>query len=100
MMSPTLVIADGTRVMMSSGPTGGRLEDIAIGGVAGRPCVVASVDQLALDSWCLQNLLGRDPAPLSYLSMAYAKFGRDAGRIVAPSWQDYRAAGQLAEIRL
>jgi uncharacterized protein (DUF362 family) len=100
MMSPTLVIADGTRVMMSSGPTGGRLEDIKIGGVAERPCVVASVDQLACDSWCLQNLLGRDPAPLAYLSMAYEKFGQDPGRIVTHSWQDYRDRGLIAEIRL
>lgn len=100
MMSPTLVIVDGTRVMMSSGPTGGRLEDIKIGGVAERPCVVASVDQLACDSWCLQNLLGRDPAALAYLNMAYTKFSQDPGRIVAASWQEYRDRGQIAEIRL
>jgi uncharacterized protein (DUF362 family) len=100
MMSPTLVIVDGTRVMMSSGPTGGRLEDVKLGGVAGRPCVLASVDQLACDSWCLQNLLGRDPAALAYLSMAYDKFGHDPDRIVAPNWQDYRDRGQIAEVRL
>jgi len=100
MMSPTLVVVDGTRVMMSSGPTGGRLEDIKIGGIAERPCVVASVDQLACDSWCLQNLLGRDPASLAYLNMAYDKFGQDPGRIVAPSWQDYRDRGLIAEVRL
>lgn len=100
MMSPTLVIADGTRVMMTSGPTGGRLEDIKIGGVAGRPCVVASVDQVACDSWCLQNLLGRDPAGVAYLSMAYEKFGQDPGRIVTHSWQDYRDRGLIEEITL
>jgi uncharacterized protein (DUF362 family) len=100
MMSPTLIIADGTRVMMSSGPTGGRLEDVRLGGVTGRPVIVAGVDQLACDSWCLQNLLGRDPAALAYLNMAYAKFGQDPGRLVTHSWQDYRDRGQIAEVRL
>ncbi|MCL2330077.1 MAG: DUF362 domain-containing protein [Phycisphaerae bacterium] len=100
MMSPTLVIADGTRVMMSSGPTGGRLEDVKPGGITGRPVVVASVDQLALDSWCLQNLLGRDPAALAYLNMAYEKFSQDPGRITAHSWQDYRSQNLIAEVRL
>lgn len=100
MMSPTLVIIDGTRVMMTSGPTGGRLEDVKIGGVAERPCIVASVDQLACDSWCLQKLLGRDPAALSYLSMGFDKFGSDPDRIVAHSWQDYRDRGLIREIRI
>jgi len=100
MLSPTLVIVDGTRVMMTSGPTGGRLEDVKIGGITGRPCVVASVDQLACDSWCLQNLLGRDPASLAYLNMAYEKFGQDPGRLVTHSWQDYRERGLIAESRL
>lgn len=100
MMSPTLIVADGTRVMMSSGPTGGRLEDVKPGGITGRPVVVASVDQLACDSWCLQNLLGRDPAALTYLNMAFAKFGNDPGRIVAHSWQDYKSQKLIAEVRL
>ncbi len=100
MMRPTLVVVDGTRVMMSSGPTGGRLDDIAIGGRTGRPVIVAAVDQVAADSWCLQNLLGRDPAQLAYLSMAYEKFGADPARLVTPSWQDYRDRGLIAETRL
>ena len=97
MMKPTLMIADGTRVMMRNGPTGGRLDDVRIGGVAGRPVLVASVDQLACDSWCLQNLLGRDPAAVTYLDLAYKKFGQDPTRLVAPSWQDYKLQGKLAE---
>ena len=100
MMKPTLVVADGTRVMMKNGPTGGRLDDLRIGGVAGRPVVAASVDQLACDSWCYQNLLGRDPAALAYLDLAYEKFGSDPNRLVARSWQDYKGQGQLAETRL
>ena len=97
MMKPTLIVADGTRVMMRNGPTGGRLDDVRVGGVAGRPVVVASVDQLATDSWCLQNLLGRDPAALRYLELAYQKFGTDPSRLVAPSWQDYQRQGKLVE---
>lgn len=100
MMKPTLMVIDGTRVMMKNGPTGGRLEDIKIGGVAERPCVVASVDQLACDSWCFQKLLGRDPAQLAYLNMAYTKFGEDPSRIVAHSWQDYQAQGKIVETTL
>ncbi len=97
MMRPTLIIVDGTRVMMYNGPTGGRLEDVRVGGVAGRPVIVASVDQLACDSWCVQNLLGRDPAAVSYLEMAYAKFGQDPRRLTAASWQDYKTQGKVVE---
>jgi len=98
MMRPTLIVADGTRVMMRNGPTGGRLSDIAIGGVAGRPAIVASVDQLACDSWCYQKLLGRDPASVRYLELAYQKFGQDPSRIVAPHWQEYERQGKIVEV--
>lgn len=97
MMQPTLMIVDGTRVMMHNGPTGGRLDDVRVGGVGGRPAVVASVDQLACDSWCLQKLLGRDPASVAYLSMAYQKFGQDPKRLTAASWQDYQQQGKIVE---
>lgn len=97
MMRPTLMVVDGTRVMMRNGPTGGRVEDIKIGGVAGRPTVVASVDQLACDSWCYQKLLGRDPTELSYLDLAYKKFGHDDKRIVAPSWEEYHKQNKVKE---
>ncbi len=97
MMRPTLMVVDGTRVMMHNGPTGGRLEDIRVGGVEGRPVIVAGVDQLACDSWCVQNLLGRDPASVSYLELAYAKFGQDPRRLTAASWQDYKTQGKVVE---
>ncbi len=100
MMKPTLIVADGTRVMMQNGPTGGRLEDVTVGGIAGRPVLIASVDQLACDSWCYQNLLGRDPAALAYLDLAYAKFGSDPDRLVARSWHYYKRQGKLIETRL
>jgi len=98
MMRPTLIVADGTRVMMRNGPTGGRLSDVAIGGVTARPVVVASVDQLACDSWCYQKLLGRDPASVRYLALAYQKFGDDPSRVVAPGWQEYDRQGKIVEI--
>lgn len=97
MMKPTLMVMDGTRVMMKNGPTGGRLDDIRVGGVTGRPAVVASVDQLACDSWCVQNLLGRDPAAVSYLDLAFQKFGHDPTRLVAHHWQEYRQQGKVVE---
>ncbi len=97
MMKPTMVIIDGTRVMMSNGPTGGRLDDLKIGGVAQRPVIVASVDQLACDSWCYQKLLGRDPAQLTYLEMAYKKFGEDPARLTAAHWQEYKTQGKVVE---
>lgn len=97
MMSPTLIIIDGTRVMMRNGPTGGRISDIALGGVTGRPTIVASVDQLACDGWCYQNLLGRDPAALRYLDLAWDKFGQQEGRLVERSWQTYREQGKIRD---
>jgi uncharacterized protein (DUF362 family) len=97
MMKPSLIVIDGTRVMMKNGPTGGRLEDVKVGGEAGRPAIVASVDSIACDSWCLQKLLGRDPAQLKYLDLAWQKFGGDPARIVARSWQEYVGQGKVVE---
>ncbi len=97
MMRPTLIVVDGTRVMMKNGPTGGRVDDIKIGGVADRPCIVASVDQLANDTYCMQTLLGRDPASLAYLDLAFEKFGSDPTRLVARSWQEYKGQGKVVE---
>ena len=99
MMSPTLVIADATRVMMKNGPTGGRLSDVRPGGELGRPAIVASVDPVACDAWCYQHLLGRDPAKLAYLDLACRKIAAQiaAGmeRLCEPDWQTYHRQGQL-----
>jgi uncharacterized protein (DUF362 family) len=97
MLSPTLIIADGTRVMLSNGPTGGRLSDIALGGKLGRPTVVASVDQVACDGWCYENLLGAKASTLRYLDLAYEKFGKLPGRLVERNWQTYRDGGKLVD---
>lgn len=99
MFSPTLVIADGTRVMMQNGPTGGRPSDVRPGGSLGRPAVVASVDPVACDAWCYEQLLGRDPRGLRYLELAERKIGmRIAGgvkRFGQRDWRAYERRGQL-----
>jgi len=97
LLSPTLVIADATRVLMRNGPTGGRLED-----VRKTNTIVASVDQIACDAWCYENLLQRDPARLTYLEYAYEKFGggRKPKRFGERDWRAYKNRGLLVEITL
>ncbi|UCG16106.1 MAG: DUF362 domain-containing protein [Phycisphaerales bacterium] len=101
MMSPTLMIADGVRVMMRNGPTGGSLADVKAGHT-----IVASVDQLACDAWCYQNLLERDPAALRYLDLAQGKYGETesgprsyarARRFGTRDWKAYRNRGLIVE---
>jgi uncharacterized protein (DUF362 family) len=100
MMSPTLTIADGTRVMMKNGPTGGRLSDVRPGGELGRPTVVASVDPVACDAWCYRHLLGRDPARLAYLELAHKKIHAEivqgVNRFGEHDWQKYDRQGKIA----
>jgi uncharacterized protein (DUF362 family) len=99
MISPTLVIADATRVMMSNGPTGGRISDVKPGGELGRPAVIASVDQVACDSWCYYHLLGRDPARLAYLHLAQEKIEAEtttgARRFAERDWSVYQRQGRI-----
>lgn len=96
MLSPTLIIVDGTRVMMKNGPTGGRQDDVRDGN-----CIVAGVDQLACDAYCYQNLLERDPATLTYLDLAYQKFGgrpfEEVRRFGQRDWTAYQREGKIAE---
>ena len=65
MMKPTLVILDGMNVLMSNGPTGGRLSDV-------KPMntIVAGTDMIAVDAYGYSNLLERDIAELTYLHKA------------------------------
>jgi uncharacterized protein (DUF362 family) len=99
MMSPTLVIADATRVMMRNGPTGGRITDVEPGGEVGRPTIVASVDPVACDAWCYRHLLGRDPAKLAYLDLAHRKIGEQiaagTNRLGERDWQVYQRQGLI-----
>jgi uncharacterized protein (DUF362 family) len=98
-LSPTLVVADATRVMMSNGPTGGRLTDLKPGGELGRPAVIAAVDPVACDAWCFQNLLGRDPARLTYLDLAEQKIQTQVAggenRLGRRDWQTYERQGLI-----
>ncbi len=100
MMSPTLVVADATRVMMRNGPTGGRASDVKAGGELGTPAVIASVDPVACDAWCYQHLLGRDPARLAYLELAETKIesliAGGARRFGQRDWQAYDRQGLVA----
>jgi uncharacterized protein (DUF362 family) len=100
MISPTLVIADATRVMMRNGPTGGRLTDVKTGGELGRPAVIASVDPVACDAWCYRHLLGRDPAGLAYLDLAEKKIAAEvaggARRFGRRDCQEYERQGKIA----
>lgn len=68
MMKPTLVVLDGVSVLMSNGPTGGRLSDVKEMGT-----VVAGTDMVAVDSYGYQNLLNRDVANLDYLHKAHSR---------------------------
>ena len=97
--SPTLVLADATRVMMSNGPTGGRRSDVRPGGLLGRSAVVASVDPVACDAWCYENLLGRNPANLAYLDLASRKIAlqiaQGAKRFAERDWRVYAREGRI-----
>ena len=77
MMKPTLVILDGMNVLMSNGPTGGRLSDV-------KPMntIVAGTDMVAVDSYGYSHLLERDIAELTYLHKAQE---RGLGNI---NWKD------------
>ncbi len=77
MMKPTLVILDGMNVLMSNGPTGGRLSDV-------KPMntIVAGTDMVAVDAYGYSHLLERDIAELTYLHKAH---DRGLGNI---NWED------------
>ena len=68
MMKPTLVILDGINVLMSNGPTGGRLSDV-------KPMntIVAGTDMVAVDAYGYERLLERDLAELTYLHKAHER---------------------------
>lgn len=65
MIKPTLVLLDGTRVLMSNGPTGGRLSD-----VKEADTLVASIDMVAADAYGYSELLERNLDDLIYVDKA------------------------------
>jgi len=68
MVKPTLVILDGTEVMVTNGPTGGSVSDLKR-----QDTLIASTDCVAADSFGC-TLLGLMPSDLPYLAKA-----QDAG---------------------
>ncbi len=64
MVRPTLVILDGTQVMMTNGPTGGSFSDLRQ-----MDTMIASCDQVAADAFGC-TLLNLKPENLPYLSLA------------------------------
>ncbi len=58
---PTLTIVDATRVMLRNGPTGGRLEDVAV-----RNTVAAGTDPVACDAWAARQL-GLEPRDVAHV---------------------------------
>ncbi len=80
MLRPTFVILDGTRVLFRSGPTGGSLADVRLGGT-----LVASTDSLAADAYGWSELLERGDEALP------AYFGKVAERgLGVPDWRSLR----------
>lgn len=65
MIKPTLVLLDGSNVLMSNGPTGGRLSD-----VKAMNTMVAGTDMVAVDAYGCEKLLERKIDELEYLHKA------------------------------
>lgn len=61
---PTLVVLDGSRLLVSNGPTGGSPSDVRPGHV-----IAAGTDQVAIDCFGAR-LLGLSPEDIAYLGMA------------------------------
>jgi uncharacterized protein (DUF362 family) len=78
MMKPTLVIADGRKLLMRNGPTGGSLNDVKRGDT-----MVIGTDHTAVDSWCVSKLLDRRREQIIYLDKVIA---RKLGQDWRPEW--------------
>jgi uncharacterized protein (DUF362 family) len=78
MMKPTLVIADGRRLLMRNGPTGGSLND-----VKQSDAIVVGTDHIAVDSWCVTRLLEKKRHEIVYLDKAIQ---RGLGQDWRPQW--------------
>ncbi|WP_435010250.1 DUF362 domain-containing protein [Tundrisphaera lichenicola] len=78
MMKPTLVIADGRKLLMRNGPTGGSLND-----VKKSDTIVVGTDSTAVDSWCVTRLLEKQRHEIIYLDKVIA---RGLGKDWRPQW--------------
>ncbi len=73
MMKPTFVVADGRKLLMQHGPTGGSLND-----VKRADAIVVGTDHVAVDSWCVSRLLEKPRHEILYLDKAIKRgFGQD-----------------------
>jgi uncharacterized protein (DUF362 family) len=66
LVSPTLVVLDGTSAMMANGPTGGSLEDLKQTNT-----MIVSTDQVAADAFGA-SLLNKTASDLPFISKAEA----------------------------
>src|SRR4051794_4794676 len=78
MMKPTLVIADGRKLLMRNGPTGGSLNDVKRGDT-----IVVGTDHTAVDSWCVTELLDKKRSDIVYLDKVIR---RGLGQDWRPDW--------------
>src|SRR5262249_21486381 len=78
MMKPTLVIADGRKLLMRNGPTGGSLNDVKRG-----DAIVVGTDCTSVDSWCVTKLLEKKRHEIIYLDKAIQ---RGLGQDWRPQW--------------
>jgi len=78
MMKPSFVIADGRKLLMRNGPTGGSLNDVKRGDT-----MVIGTDHTAVDSWCVTKLLERQRDQIIYLDKVIT---RGLGVDWRPQW--------------
>jgi uncharacterized protein (DUF362 family) len=78
MMKPSLVIADGRKLLMRNGPTGGSLNDVKRGDT-----MVIGTDSTAVDSWSVSKLLERRRDEIVYLDKVIS---RGLGQDWRPNW--------------
>ena len=78
MIQPTLVIADGRKLLMRNGPTGGSLND-----VKKSDTIVVGTDSVSVDSWCIDRLLGKQRHEIVYLDKVIQ---RGLGKDWRPQW--------------
>ena len=78
MMKPTLVIADGRKLLMRNGPTGGSLND-----VKRADTIVVGTDCTSVDSWCVTRLLEKQRHEIVYLDKVIQ---RGLGKDWRPQW--------------
>ncbi|APW64104.1 DUF362 domain-containing protein [Paludisphaera borealis] len=80
MIKPTLVIADGRKLLMRNGPTGGSLND-----VKKSDTIVVGTDHTAVDSWCVTRLLEKSRHEIVYLDKVIQ---RGLGKDWRPQWTE------------